>query len=38
MVSEVLQKLPPESLVECTDGTSVKELLNIVEQLSSGAK
>ena len=38
MVSEVLQKLPPESLVECTDGTSVKELLNIVEQLRSGAK
>lgn len=38
MVSEVLQKLPPESLVECTDGTSARELLNIVEQLRSGAK
>lgn len=38
MVREVLAKLPPESLIECTDGTSVKELLNIVEQLVSGAK
>lgn len=38
MVREVLAKMPPESLVECTDGTSVRELLNIVEQLASGAQ
>lgn len=38
MVRNVLAKLSPESLVESTDGTSVKELLNIVEQLISGAQ
>ncbi len=37
-VREDLAKLAPESLVECTDGTSVKELRNIVEQLVSGAQ
>lgn len=33
-----LAKLAPQSLVECTDGTSVQELLNIVEQLVNGAQ
>lgn len=33
-----LAQLEPHSLVECTDGTSVQELLNIVEQLVNGAQ
>ena len=37
-VLDDLAKLPPESLIECSDGTSVKELRNIVEQLVSGAQ